>query len=76
MMSLKHLLNILLKDCQTNNLPVSNKPELLEKYIKIENLQMMNSKVNLIANGSDIQDLSSLSKTQKKSKEASILISG
>ena len=76
MMSLKHLLNILLKDCQTNNLPVSNKLELLEKYIKIENLQMMNSKVNLIANGSDIQDLSSLSKTLKKSKEASILISG
>jgi len=37
---------------------------------------MMNSKVNLIANGSDIQDLSSLSKMQKKSKEASILISG
>jgi len=37
---------------------------------------MMNSKAKLIANGTDIQDLSFLSKMLRKSKEASILISG
>ena len=64
------------KDYQTSNLHVSKQQELKRKYMMIENLLMMSFKENLIVNGSDILDSSSLSEMEMISKEASTLISG